>query len=318
MTKLVAVEYAPTDPGTGKRPPANPLAGLTGETFDRILKGAINTAKKGLMTLKQGVVPVRFPLAAPNGRVILDRGQNDPLDLEVLKSEAIMLPVTELFRADRTPLSLYERRIARNIADLDELTDSSHYLVLPGKDSALRFLYEASKKYSRMYVWKRETVDNPNEPPPVVIEARLYGLDNLLPVYDARAISGAAFEIISRPWPTAQERKAGIVAARFRSDVYLLSKGEDYIRYLDGVELQREATNGEALFQYYSPFMAAAQAREARHNLDKYKRLPKPAANAIEWGAVPGAVDLGSWNNTTASTTIGTTTLTWTTSSTSG
>jgi len=274
MNELITVEFFPGVPAGKTKAKLNipPFYGCLGETLRSLLEESVYKEKYG-KARKDNLIPVRFPLIVPNSRLAFVRNEHNPLDPEILAEEGQLLSPRDLHVVDRVPVSLYKRSPLKSLADIDRLTDASVYFNVVGKRSILALLHEVGKKYPCQILWKREAI--PGTPPAVLIEARLYGLDTIVPTYEAETLCGAAIEVITRPWPNGRDRKAGVYASRMNSDVYLFSKNSNYITHLDGVDLKRETTTSAKLISFYGGFMSPLEATKQRHDLDTYKKPPE-------------------------------------------
>lgn len=303
MSKLIAVEYSPSYAG-GKKAVISPLFGCIGETRkDMLLRALANIERAS----REGGnpsnirVPVRFPLASPNSRLSFWMNDRDPLDPLLLREEGKMISPYDLHLVDRKPVSYYSGEKMTPGAKLDRLFESERFLYTHSHAIMLAAVREASNHFSHVWTWKQEWSGG-GGPPPVFYEARFYGIDTVISTYDPHEMQGLAVEIISRPWPDTELRKKGVLNIRMHSDVFLFSKGKEYISHIDGVEVKREGTNFPALHKRLASLMKAGDALKVRSNLDKYKGSPEPKKDAMPTWSIGGSATTTSFTISTNTT----------------
>lgn len=170
-------------------------------------------------------VPVRFPLIRANSRTGKFASYEDPSDRLKLKYEGIFLPVSRLFLCkNRTPTSLYKRVLLGSNPDYKSLFESPKYYVTRSKGRCLQAVQELGQLYPHAWLWKREYTTRSGDSTHLFLEARFYGIDSVISIYDRTQFSGVAFEIITR-----DPRYACI-----RSNVYVCSTHNNYISNIDG------------------------------------------------------------------------------------
>jgi hypothetical protein len=316
VSKLVCVEYAPKlDPRSNRNNDViSPLIGCVGETLERFL----HPHERAPTSL----IPVRFPLSRPGSRIARTHSEREPLDPYLLEVESIDVAIDSLYPIeDRVPTSLYTRIGAR---EPQYLFERPVYMSTFSRDGLLGFIKEFRKHYNNCWIWKwdasLEPGGNNSIYQPVFVEARVYGIDNVIGTYDARKFDGVALEIIYRPWPSQELIDQGTKILRSCSNVYLFSNSEEYINYVDGVRITREKTDYIHMVTKYQKFLTPSQGvalrktsllgtmKDKKEPLPPIKKAPRKAptrpssyaevaAEAIQWIDDSNATTTGNTTN---------------------
>ena len=236
MDKLVCVEYTAPIARRGASSSVVqgplPLSGFIGETLESFTRNCNEGAS----------IPVRFPLLGPGSHVSLlgkDRTSVDPYQL-TLEGESINS--SHLYLLDKkTPVSMYSRI---PLGEEENLFESSNYMSTYSLSRFIKLLKAFDSKYQQKWVWKTERANTgrcDKKYRHIFIEARVYGIDAAINTYDGNRFGGVAVEIIYKPQPTEDMIQQGIMVMRTCSDLLLFSQSEEYISYIDGVQVKRES-----------------------------------------------------------------------------
>lgn len=243
MSKLIAVEFSPKI--IEERSPLASFYGCVGETLDTMLSQ--EWYKEGLPKS----IPVRFPLSMPNSSLTFHLRGRDVIDPYTLREEGVLINTHHIHPLDRTPVSLYKREALVYSKDcFSKLFESDTYSSTYNIQTFFEVLESLGRMYNNGWLWKKEWDNKMGDPTKksIFIEARLYGIDSIISLYDKKTFGGVAIEVIVRPWPRKDDSKAGIKISRLRSNVYIASNQREYIEYLDGIKIPRKniAPNNES------------------------------------------------------------------------
>jgi hypothetical protein len=241
--KLIAVEFgwrgASEDSQDGTDLVA--LNGCIGETLRSIYekkRKALLGSKYSL--LEDELIPVRFPLTAPNSRSGFFPQESNPLDPLTLASESFGISIKEVFPVKRKPVSLYRRcklsKLSENPASFKKVFESDSYYYTNSLNSFWKILPTIEELFSNTWYWKWEWCVPEKGGKALFMEARFYGIDAVVSPYPKSDFDGLAIEIILRP---ALPEKSRTARRRLCSNVFVCSNHSEYIDYLDGVQIPR-------------------------------------------------------------------------------
>lgn len=307
MNKLVCVEYSPKSTTKIDKEGLSPLSGCVGETLESFLNPHERSSKT--------IVPVRFPLSGQNARIGRWCTAGNPLDPHQLEVEAVDIPRESLYvLEDRVPTSLYERV---SLTDPKTLFEQPMYMSTFSRDGLITMLKGFTKTYRNSWIWSwgYGNIKAPHTSPytPVFMEARVYGIDNIIGTYDARKFDGVALEVIYKPFPSQAMLDQGIKVMRARSNVYIFSNYEEYINYVDGVKLGREKTNYVSIMDKYTKFLTPKQGVSLRRTMltekKQIKKEPEPPKeekkkNPYSYAAVAADMFATTTSTSTSASTI--------------
>jgi hypothetical protein len=266
MSKLICVECGPEPVNGSRKVRDTPLTGFVGETLEKYLHEKHNEKK----------IPVRFPLTGPGSHVSLIRSDRDPLDPYTLALEGEYVSKSNLYvLKGRTPVSLYKRI---PICKTEDIFEKPVYFSVYGLSTFIEMINQLKRSYSWSWLWKLEknaiATTSHDKFKHVFLEARFYGIDSVITTYDGNKFRGVAVEIIYRPQPSAKMLEKGIRVLRTCSDLYLFSNTEEYISYIDGVNVPRERASGPHLAKNrYSSFITPKQAVSLGRFKDHYAKV---------------------------------------------
>lgn len=272
MDKLITVEYNPTRIPQKEIDFSN-FYGCVGET----LEGLYNRALLPSDNIRSREIPVRFPLIMANSQVATfwSRKNYAPTDKILFQEEGISLPARDVCRIKRPPISEYTRRpLGNNEEVFQELFESDHYCSTFSLNTFLGVLHYLGERYSLGWTWKKEWNQKVGNAKlrSLFIEARFYGIDTAISIYNRKKIDGVVIEVIVRPWPSEKDYKEGVRRTRFRSNVYLVSNCSEYIDYVDGVALKRtkiaSSNWSKKLAEVYQNLTTANEVLACRRNIE--------------------------------------------------
>lgn len=324
MDKLVCVEYnAPTSRrgsnGSNDRHPL-PLSGFVGET----LESFVNNCKQ------DDTIPVRFPLLGAGSRVSLLGNDRDLLDPYQLSLEGESLNPAHLYVLERkTPVSTYTRI---PMGEEESLFEVPNYMSTYSLTDLLKLLKSFDYKYRHRWVWKTERASTggcDKKYRHIFGEARVYGIDAAINTYSGNRFGGVAVEIIYKPQPTKEMIKQGIMVMRSCSDLLLFGHSEEYISYIDGIQVRRESiphgwgwaryseyiTPKEVVSlgrfrEYHKANSTVKEVAEPKKTERPFKDAPPPTKASRKWSqptaASTGAtLNTGMWIGNATTTTTG-------------
>ena len=273
MDKLISVEYSPAWRNDYSAVDS-PLDGCLGETLVQVYDAAVRRHNQLLAESKTQkalriTVPVRFPLLGYNSQLSFWNGDRDPRDIHALREEGIEIPLAELSPSNTTPISLYPGKRMETVEEARRLMGEEFFRYSRNYARLRGLVKHLSKALPFAWSGKHECRLTSGEPPPVFLEARVYGLHTVLGTYDCSSLRGVILEIITRPWPSAQNRADGVVVGRKRHDTYLFSSSKNYVQSVDGVPLKRHSTNHTDIVARISKLIPPQVALKVRHKLDK-------------------------------------------------
>lgn len=246
---LICVEFGPN--GAREYVGLNYLEGCVGESYESDFRRALSsqTPRKN--------IPVRFPLVGLNSRVELYPAIR-PTVKSNLEESGISIHVDDLHPVNKLPVSLYERRPVtledlRQEDCLNNLFERAYYLSTFGKAKAIKLVTALFEKYNYRWLWKQESLPGQET---IFLEARAYGIDTVIGVYDKKRFGGVALEIITR--------QRGLPCCR--SDLMLFSGQEEYIDYLDGVALERRRIKLDEAQAYLNSATSPSEINISRFN----------------------------------------------------
>jgi hypothetical protein len=163
-----------------------------------------------------------------------------PVDTYTLEEEGIMLPAKNISPVNLTPISLYTRTpfICSKVS-LTNLLESNTYSSTYSLTTFLHSLKAVENYYGKAWWWKTEWDNETFKDPAVFIEARFYGINAVISLYDRSKFDGVAIEVTLKPLPSKENQEKGIKVCRFRRDVFLASNCSEYIDYLDGTDIKQ-------------------------------------------------------------------------------
>ncbi len=313
MNKLVCVEYNTNLAARSEKAPL-PLSGFIGETLESFLH-----TDKG-----NGSIPVRFPLLGPGARTSLlgnDRNNLDPYQLAV---EGERIVPSELYILEKkVPVSLYTRV---PMGEEESLFETPHYMSTYSGVAFLDLMSAFDSKYQHKWAWKTEQPNTGScsaNHRHIFVEARVYGIDAAVNTYNGSRFGGVAVEVIYKPQPTKEMLKQGIMVMRTCADLIMFSHSEEYISYIDGVQIRRESVPRGWAMERYSQFITpkevVALGRFRDYNKKIKTAVKEVAKSKKETGVFkdspPPGKTVKQWLQPNAANTL---TSSWATSTTTG
>jgi hypothetical protein len=226
MTReLLAVEYI--SKGESKKEGADALHfldGCRGEVCKKAWIKAKQSARQG------GPIPhvmARFSLAFPGN--VLKLYPNWGFGDEDLEEQGLRVPVTSLRPVAKTPISKFTPiRWTEEMQVVQAVFEKDSYIKINSMSDLFTCFGSLEKSLQYCWAWYSESGEGKN----VFMQARIYGIDKLIASYAPSKFNGVAIQIFTRPIKETVER--------MRSDVYLFSNTEEYVNYIDGVEIKRQ------------------------------------------------------------------------------
>ena len=259
VDSLISVEYVPKK----EKHCVQPLSGCIGETLSSFLKTNRKSDRK--------TIPVRFPLVGPNThKYKIHSGMNNlcAYQLEIDGVDIVLKDICVL--ENKIPISLYKRISMR---EPQYLFERPVYMSTFSHKGMLGLLETIKSTYSKNWVWRLDSVETTSSRtgahPPVFVEARVYGINNVISTYNKKKLDGVALEIIYKPWPSKKLMASGTQVLASCSDVYLFSNSDEYIDYVDGVNLRRERTTFSNILNKYKNILTPKQGVALRRE-NKY------------------------------------------------
>lgn len=237
MRNIISVEYCPD-----KKNELEYLSGCVGEVIEEDFLAAKEVAEKKEI---YALVRTRFPLNGSSSRI--DRRTIDNEDS--FNKEATYISIKSLYKTDKVPVSKYQRHKYNKDLGQEQFTnlfEAAHYIYV-------RNIYEICSiaKQLRDYLlphgwfWKKEwdvqrsdSIDVCSQF--VFVEARFYGIDSVLGVYNKNKLSGVVIELIVHKMRKTSLRKSYFSSLdSVYSNILVAANTKEYVEYLDGVNIPR-------------------------------------------------------------------------------